>query len=168
MHFHVCGTDTRTDHSSTRYVFVFVLTRNMNQWTEMNTWQETKPVTQGSRNDNRNEQLLIHICKHQMFDNAIKMANLMRRMTSRKSWERNEKRHSAVPSLSGSCDLTAGSDITFGLTASTSSIKHPQRNGDGSFFLQTPAACSRLARTPVGYTRMGGESETSGESEDGD
>lgn len=85
-----------------------------------------------------------------------------------KSWERNEKDHSAVPSLSGSCDLMAGSDITLGWTASTSSIKYPQRNGDGGFFLQTPAACSRLARTLVGYRRVGGESETSGESEDGD
>lgn len=130
--FYVGGTDTKTGRFSL-VLFVFVLYRNMNQWTEMNTWQETQPVTRGSRNDNRNEQLLIHVCKYQMFCNAIKTAKLMRRMTSTKSWERNEKYHSAVPGLSGSCSLAAGSDITFGLTASTSSIKYPQRNGEGSF-----------------------------------
>lgn len=36
-----------------------------------------------------------------------------------------------------------------------SSIKYPQRNGDGSFFLQTPAVCSRLSRTLVGYGGRG-------------
>lgn len=67
-----------------------------------------------------------------MFDNAIKMANLMNE--EQKILREAGKTSLSGSSLSGSCDLAAGSDFTFGLTASTSSIEHPQRNRDGGVF----------------------------------
>lgn len=151
---------TQTD----RYLllpFVFVHYRNMNQWTEKTHDREKKksPSHEVAEIKTGTNRCFFTSANTKCLTMQSKMANLMKE--EQKILREARKTSLGGSSLSGSCDLTAGSDFTFGLTASTSSIEHPQRNRDGGFFflLQTPAACSRLATPPVSDTRVGGRGE---------